>query len=78
MAAALLLVRYHAQHDMTYFKPASLAGVRAAARLWLDMAGTMAVAINTKTLAIEPEILDWAAELDEQRSSRSALTIRVR
>jgi len=29
------------------------------------MAGIIAVAINTKTLVIEPEMLDSVAELDE-------------
>jgi len=40
---------------------------------WLDMAGFMADTINTKTLIIEPEMLDIIAELDEFKGAWRAL-----
>jgi hypothetical protein len=41
--------------------------------IWLDMAGFMADAPNTKTLIIEPEMLDIIAELDEFKGAWRAL-----
>jgi len=42
--------------------------------IWLDMADDMAVAINTKTLVIDSEILDLVAELDEFKGAWRALS----
>ena len=47
---------------------------------WLDMAGFVAGTINTRTLVIEPEMLDIVAELDEFKSAwraRSTLAPEV-
>jgi len=42
--------------------------------LWLDMAVLMADTLNTKTLLIEPEMLDIIAELDEFKGAWRALS----
>ena len=42
--------------------------------LWLDMAGLVADTLNTKTVVIEPEMLDIIAELDEFKGAWRALS----
>ena len=42
--------------------------------LWLDTAGVMADTVNTKTVVIEPEMLDIIAELDEFKGAWRALS----